>query len=312
MLLGAAPPLGLVRAGEENGSGRTLVQLSALGRYVLAMGPPPPPRPAFDHFLFVQPNLEIIAYRQGLTPLLVGRLSRFAWWTKIGAAIELKLSQESVVLGLDAGLSPDQMIELLTRHSHRPLPGLVPDAIVRWANRRAQITVYTAATLLEFGSQEERDLALVDWEAGEANVFIPVAAKFILVENPQRIPTDRIISKGSRDYRLPVEKCVSIEADGVTLTVDLRRSDLLIDAELSRFADEPTIGRAAAAANQPSADTLLARHPWRRAAAIGISPAQISDWFVRRTGSGASPALKLLLRPAPATPMTLKVRRSWS
>ena len=48
--------------------GRTVVQLTPLGRYVLAMGPPPPPRPAFEHFLFVQPNLEVIAYRQGLTP----------------------------------------------------------------------------------------------------------------------------------------------------------------------------------------------------------------------------------------------------
>ena len=70
------------------------------------MGPPPPPRPAFEHFLFVQPNLEMIAYRQGLTPQLVGRLSRFAWWTKIGAALELKLTQESIVFGLEGGQTP--------------------------------------------------------------------------------------------------------------------------------------------------------------------------------------------------------------
>ena len=39
---------------------------------VLALGPTPPPRPTFEHFLFVQPNFEMIAYRQGLTPQLVG------------------------------------------------------------------------------------------------------------------------------------------------------------------------------------------------------------------------------------------------
>ena len=86
VLLGAAYPLGLVRAGTELGSGRTVVQLTPLARYVLALGPTPPPRATFEQFLFVQPNFEVIAYRQGLTPQLVGRLSRFAWWSQIGAA----------------------------------------------------------------------------------------------------------------------------------------------------------------------------------------------------------------------------------
>ena len=76
----AAPRGGLrLRAGprgrEQGTTGARVVQLTPLGRYVLAMGPPPPPRPAFEHFLFVQPNLEVIAYRQGLTPQLIGRLS---------------------------------------------------------------------------------------------------------------------------------------------------------------------------------------------------------------------------------------------
>ena len=79
----------------------------------------PPPRPTFEQFLFVQPNFEVIAYRQGLTPQLVGRLSRFAWWTQIGAAMELRLTRESIVLGLDGGLTPESMLEVLTRHSQR-------------------------------------------------------------------------------------------------------------------------------------------------------------------------------------------------
>ena len=85
-LAGRGYAFGIVRVGEEKVTGRRVVQLTSLGRYVLALGSPPPPRPAFEHFLFVQPNLEMIAYRQGLTAPLVGRLSRFAWWTKIGAA----------------------------------------------------------------------------------------------------------------------------------------------------------------------------------------------------------------------------------
>ena len=136
ILLGAAYPLGLVRAAEEGGTRTALVQLTDQGRYVLAMGPTPPPRPTFEQFIFVQPNFEVIAYRQGLTPPLVGRLSRFAWWSQIGAALELKLTRESIVLGLDWGLTAETILEILTKHSQRPLPPGVTDAVKNWANRR--------------------------------------------------------------------------------------------------------------------------------------------------------------------------------
>src|SRR5205823_200947 len=105
LLLGAAYQLGLVRTAEEVAGGRRVVQLTPLGRYVLALGPPPPPRPAFEHFLFVQPNFEIIAYRQGLNAVLIGAFSRFAQWSQIGAALELKLTAESIYRGLEGGLT---------------------------------------------------------------------------------------------------------------------------------------------------------------------------------------------------------------
>ncbi|MFO0888649.1 MAG: hypothetical protein U0790_05810 [Isosphaeraceae bacterium] len=313
MLLGAGFALGLVRSAEEKGTSRPVVQLTSLGRYVLGMGPPPPPRPSFEHFLFVQPNLEIIAYRQGLTPQLVGRLSRFAWWTKLGAALELKLTQESVHFGLDGGLTAAAMLELLGRHSPRPLPGLVPDAVGRWTERREQISFYASATLMEFGSTEERDQALAAWQVLEPGVFVPVAGRFLLVESADKVPTNRIRSGGSRDYRLPPERCISIEPDGVTLVLDPMRSDLLIDPELARISDELPApdsalvgGRTAA---PPPRRFLVAAASLRRAGAMGISAAQVLDWFERRTGAGASPAIRLLLRAASGATTTLDTRR---
>ena len=92
------------------------------------------PAPTFEQFLFVQPNFEVIAYRQGLTPQLVGRLSRFAWWSQIGAALELKLTRESIVLGLDWGMTAEAILEILTKHSQRPLPPGVTDAVTNWAS----------------------------------------------------------------------------------------------------------------------------------------------------------------------------------
>ena len=312
LLLGSGYAMGVVRTGEERGTGRTVVQLTPLGRYVLAMGPPPPPRPTFDHFLFVQPNFEIIAYRQGLSPQLVGQLSRFAWWTKLGAALELKLTQESIVLGLEGGQTPEQMLEILTRHSQRPLPTLVPDAIGRWTSRRERITFYAAATLIEFASLAERDQALAAWQEDDLKTFIPVADRFLLVESPQQIPTDRIRTSGSRDYRHPPEKCVSIEPDGVTLALDPTRSDLLIDAELSRIADElPTAQNTARAMNPgPSSRRyIVSAGSMARAAALGINSGQIVEWFLRRTGAPPSPAIKLLFKTTAAVPTALKARR---
>lgn len=310
LLLGSGYAFGLIRAAETKDDGRTVVQLTALGKYVLAMGPPPPPRPSFERFLFVQPNLEIIAYRQGLTPRLVGQLSRFAWWTKIGAAMELKLTQQSILLGLEGGLTPAQMLEVLTRHSQRGLPTVVSDAIGRWASRREQITFYAAATLIEFTSPEERDQALALWQADDPQSFTSVADRFLLVENAQRIPTDRIRTSGARDYRHPPDRCVAVEEDGITLSLDASRSDLLIDAELSRIADEQSASRPPRGTAVPGdRKYLVSAASLARAAELGITPTQIADWFVRRTGTGPPPAVKLLMRSISPTPTLLKSRR---
>jgi hypothetical protein len=311
VLLGAGYALGLVRAGEEQGTGRVVVQLTALGRYVLTLGTPAP-RPLYEHFLFVQPNLEIIAYRQGLTPQLIGLLSRFAWWTRIGAALELKLTQESINLGLESGQTPAEMIDLLTRHSQRPLPTIVPDAIGRWASHRERITFYAAATLIEFASIEERDQAFAAWTERDAGAFVPVADRFLLVDNPQRIPSDRIRTRGSRDYRHPPERCVSIEPDGITLAVDGSRSDLLIDAEIARVAEElpgSRIERNAVGTEVVFRKFRVTAASIGKAIALGIMPSQIVDWFERRSGEPPSPAIRLLIRSASAAPVTMNARR---
>jgi hypothetical protein len=299
LLLGAAYPLGLVRAAEERASGRRVVQLTPLGRYVLALGPAPPPRAAFEHFLLVQPNFEMIAYRQGLTPQLVGRLSQFAWWSQIGAALELKLTRESIGQGLDLGLTPESILEVLTRHSARPMPPGVIDAVRTWAGHHQRVIYYAAATLIEFGSQLDRDDALRFWPASESAAPIAVAERLLLVEDERSVPFDRLRLAGSRDYRRPPELCVTIEPDGVTLAVDPARSDLLVDAELARFAEplpaqEPLAGQSAGAASRRF---IVTPASLRRAISRGMSPVQFADWYRHRSGGEVPPAVRLLLLP---------------
>ncbi len=297
VLRGTAHSLGLVREAEDRGSHRRVVQLTPLGRYVLALGPSPPPRPSFEHFLFVQPNFELIAYRQGLTNHLVGRLSRFAWWVQIGAALELKLTRESILHGLENGETAASMLETLGQHSQRPLPHNVQDAVTNWASRREHVTYYAAASLIEFSSQRERDLALASWPASDRPDPIVVSDRFLLVEDEDSIPFDRLRQTSSRDYRRPPETCATVEPDGVTLALDPARSDLMVDAELARFADE--LPSEAAVADQQRGPAprrfVVTVGSLRRGSSRGMTAGQLAEWYTRRTGAEIPPAVRLLL-----------------
>lgn len=296
ILLGAAYQLGLVRAAEDAASARTLVQLAPLGRYILALGPPPPPRPVFEHFLYVQPNFEIIAYRQGLSPPLIGQFSRFAHWSQVGAALELKLTAESVYRGLEGGMTPHEMLDRLARHSQRALPAGVAEALRTWAGRRDRITYYSAATLIEFASPVDLERALGQWPESPGGPPVVVSDRLLLVEDDASIPFQRFRLAGARDYRRAPEACLETEADGVTLGLDLGRSDLLVDAELARFADELPLEPARGAPGNPRRRFRVSSASLARGTENGMTASVLASWYVRRTGADMPPAVRLLLQ----------------
>jgi hypothetical protein len=317
ILGGAAYPLGLVKVAEEQGAGRLLVQLSNLGRYVLALGPAPPPRPAYEHFLLVQPNFEMIAYRQGLTPQSAGLLARFAWYSQVGAALELALTRESVELGLAEGLTCESILQVLALYSQRELPPNVSDAINRWASRRERVTYYETASLIEFASASERETALGFWGSPLGAAPVPVGERFLLVEDQRTVPFDRLRLTSSRDYRLPPEICVAVEPDGVTLALDPARADLLVDAELLRFADElpaPTRGQGRVAADHNAQRQAVRRfavtaESLARGLRAGLNALQLAQWFAARTGGSIPPAVGLLLAARGPQRVDLAARR---
>jgi hypothetical protein len=311
ILLGAAYPLGLVRAAVVDAGGRLAVQLTDRGRYVLAMGPTPPPPATFEQFLFVQPNFEVIAYRQGLTPQLAGRLSRFAWWSQIGAALELKLTRESIVLGLDWGLTAEAILDILTRHSQRSLPPGITDAVTNWASRRERVTYYAAATLIEFRSSSERDLALTFWATSAVAAPLAVAERFLLVEDDKTVPFDHLRLISSRDYRRPPEICALVEPDGVTLALDPARSDLLVEAELARFADllPPLHAERGPAGAPERRQFIVTPASLRRGMNRGMPSGQLVEWYSRRTGGEVPAAVRLLLAAKTSRVPALKASR---
>jgi hypothetical protein len=280
---------------KADSDGRWWVRLSALGRTVLGLEGPPS-LPAFPRTLLVQPNLEILAYRQGLTPGLISALSRFAAWQTLGAACTLRLEPASVYRGLECGYGMEQTVGILAQHGVRELPSGVRESLRTWANKRDRLTVYSAATLLEFAAAEDLEAAVNRGLAG-----VRIADRLVLIADESAIEFRNFRLTGTRDYALPPGKCVEIEPDGVTLVVDPVRSDLLLETEMNRFATPMP--------HQNGADRRAYRvTPVSLAASVAprMSLFALEEWFLHRTGQALSPAIRLLLSSAESPPLELR------
>ena len=63
---------------------------------------------------------------RGSPPMLIGAFSRFAQWSQIGAALEMKLTPESVYHGLEGGLTRATILDRLAQHSAGRCPRAWP------------------------------------------------------------------------------------------------------------------------------------------------------------------------------------------
>jgi hypothetical protein len=284
-LLGVAYPLRLVQVGREP-AGVVWVRLSALGRWLIGSAAEPPPEPVYQQTLLVQPNLEIVAFRQGLSAGLIAHLTRFAVWKTLGAACTLQLQPETVYRALEMGETFESIRQVLEQHGTRAIPPAVLDSLRTWANKRDRIAVYPSATLMEFASAADLNEALA--RGLEA---VRIADTLAIVPSEDDIDFKHFRLTGTRDYGLPPEKCVFVEPDGVTLTVDLSRSDLLLESELPRFAEPLDRGTSANGRRQ----YRLTPASLASARASGVTLASLETWFQQRTGHPISPAARLLL-----------------
>jgi hypothetical protein len=286
-LLGVAYQMRLVQA-TRDGSGDYRVRLAPTGRWLLGLADAPALDAVHAQTLLVQPNLEIVAYRQGLTAGLLGRLTRFAQWKSLGAACTLQLGPESIYRALESGQTFEAIRLTLEQHGTRALPPAVLESLKTWANKRERITVYPSATLLEFASADDLNEALARGLPG-----VRIADTLAVVAGEGDIDFRHFKLTGTRDYGLPPERCVQVEGDGVTLTVDLARSDLLLETELPRFAEvlggPPVNGRRQY--RLTPASLAAAREQ-------GVQATTLEAWFQQRTGGPLTPAARLLLAGA--------------
>jgi hypothetical protein len=294
-LLGLGHQLRLVQATRHRDE--WWVRLSPFGR-ALAEGAKklPAERPAVEQTLIVQPNLEIVLFRQGVTPGLIARLSHIAEWKALGLACTLALTSESVYHGLESGETVADIVALLERHGTRGLSETVLGSLRSWASKRERVLVFPAALLLEFRTPAELDRAV-----REGLVERRVTDRIGLIAAEDRIAYQQFRLVGSRDYVAPEEHCVEVADDGLTLAVNEHKSDLLLDSELRRFAEPtPFAGPDERPRFRMTPATLRAaqRHGW--------DAAILDNWFLRRTGEPLSATAKLLLSGEGTPPLSLE------
>jgi hypothetical protein len=283
-VLGVVYQLRMIQAVKDE-KGEWLVRLSPIGRWLLGMGPRPNIETLPGQTLLVQPNLEIVAYRQGLTPSLITGLSHFAAWKSLGAACLLQLQPETVYHALESGFDFNRIEQTLSQHCTRPIPPAVLDLLRTWTAKRDRLSLYPSATLMEFDRSEDLEDALA-----RGLQATRLSERLAVVANETLIDYRHFRLNGTRDYGLPPEKCVDLEPDGVTLTIDPERSDLLVETELRRFArylDHPLPnGRRQ---YRVSFDSLGDSENG------GLGMFALEEWFQQRTSRPLSPAIRLLM-----------------
>jgi hypothetical protein len=295
-LLGLGYQLSLVQATRAAGGG-WLVRLSAMGRHVLGIARPPAV-PAFAQTLLVQPNLEILAYRQGMTPALAACLGRFAAWKSLGAACTLQLRPDTVYAALEEGETAETILEALREHGTRVVPPTVAQVIKSWATKRERISVYAAATLFEFASSEDLESALA-----RGLPAARLSERMAAVASETDVDFRHFRLTATRDYSLPPERCLSVAADGVTFIIDPGRADLLLESEVQRFAEPLERPGAPGKGHYRLTPASAAA-----ARAAGLTGSVLETWFQQRSGQALPAAARLLLAESPAPASQLRRR----
>ncbi|MGL6094804.1 MAG: hypothetical protein ACRC7O_03235, partial [Fimbriiglobus sp.] len=229
-ILGVAFPLGLIETAKsvsvsgKNEPGSEILdtatatatlsptfflRLTDLGRHLLAGKAEPAAAPAFPQTLVVQPNAEVLAWRQGLTPALIGKLSRFARWKGLGPACTLELTADQTYRGLESGLTLAGMVQTLAQHGTKAVPAAVQDLLRRWADKRERISVYAAATLVEFQTPADLDTAI-----SRGIVALRVTDRIGMTGDGRDPEFQHLRLIGNRDYETKPTRCVTVGDDG--------------------------------------------------------------------------------------------------
>jgi hypothetical protein len=170
----------------------------------------------------------------------------------------------------------------------KPTPAAVVDMLRTWAQKRERISVFPAATILEFLTPTDLTDALA-----RGVPLVRISDRMALIAREADLDYRHFRLTANRDYTLPPEPCVRVDADGVTLHVDLNRSDLLLETEIHRFAEPVTAVETGSLRTFRLTPASLASGQEH-----GLTVEALEAWFLHRTGEPLSAAARFLLTAA--------------
>lgn len=266
----------------------SLYALTELGRNLLGEPVEIPPFPTYPQTLLAQPNHELIVYRQGLSIPLLGELIQFAEPKSLGAALTFEVNADSIYHGLETGITAKRIVQTLQEHGGREIPPALADSIRTWSQRRDQLTLYSNGSLYEFSNGKDLEDAVARGLTGDR-----ISETLLLVAGDADKAVKHLRITASRDYRFPAQKCATTQPDGVTLRVDTTKSDLMLDAELRRFAEPLSTSDGLGEKTY-----LITASSMASALDQGLGIDYIEKWFRDRTGDPPPPSVMLLFRAA--------------
>ena len=188
------------------------------------------------------------------------------------------------------------MVQTLNQHGVRPVPAAVLDLLQRWADKRERITVYSSATLVEFLSPADLDVAI-----SRGMIAVRITDRIGLCADGADPDYKNLRLVGNRDYEAKPTKCIAVDDDGVTLNLDAGQTDLLLEAEIGRLA-EPVPADGGVRRFKLTPESL------RRAVIGGWRLEELDTWFQARAG-GVLPAAGRMFLVGPTVPPSLASKR---
>ena len=218
--------IGIVEFADEE----RVFRVTDLGRFALGVGDAPHDAERAQHdALVIQPDFEVIAYVDRCSPDLRRKLDVFCERLRGGPVSTYRLTQESVYRGVRAGVSTDELIQILEIHSARPVPANVKEQFSTWNHKVASVTIRTKCRLLEYVTERDAQDAVQ-----KGSGLRHLGGRFVLCEtgnngtSPVRI-----------DYSRPLGPCAA-QKDGLALHVPWERAHLFVRRRLEDLGEVTT------------------------------------------------------------------------
>lgn len=276
--------------GSENAE---VVRMTERGRKILGIDLEPSESSPQGMGLVVQPNLEIMAFLDGVALSTIFTIYRVGNRRSLADRVAIfTLSSESVQRGYAGGLNAAQVKELLTQ-GHIPLPDSVAFQLDDWERLHRRITLYTRGFLLRHADPEQLDLSVgqIRHDDGAEAVRLGPFTAFLteLSANSLRRLTERGVGF-VLDYVGELPPCIEFSGS-LHVRVLHAISDILTLHELNEIADpvdDPKLGYREFVINS---DKLLAHWP--------ETPLKKAiEFFETHTVGGLPPEQKILLLSA--------------